>query len=54
MTPFYLLLGNHRQQMKEGMDIGKVPVQNLLGQESPAVKEVRMDLIHTQKCLHLQ
>ncbi|KAL7991567.1 hypothetical protein Chor_015823 [Crotalus horridus] len=43
MTPFYLLLGKHRQQMKEGMDIGKVPVQNLLGQESPAVKE----LLHT-------
>lgn len=48
MTPFCLLLGKHRQQMKEGMDIGKVPVQNLLGQESPAVKEVRMDLTHTR------
>ncbi|ETE65502.1 WD repeat-containing protein 75, partial [Ophiophagus hannah] len=43
MTPFYLLLGKHRQQMKEGMDTGKAPVQNLLGQESPAVKE----LLHT-------
>ncbi|KAM6463818.1 WD repeat-containing protein 75 isoform 1-T1 [Liasis olivaceus] len=43
MTPFCLLLGKHQQQTKEGTDIGKPPVQNLLGQESPAVKE----LLHT-------
>ncbi|XP_061464214.1 WD repeat-containing protein 75 isoform X2 [Rhineura floridana] len=43
MTPFHLLLGKHRQQTKETTETGKLPVQNNLAQESPAVKE----LLHT-------
>ncbi|XP_062972345.1 WD repeat-containing protein 75 isoform X1 [Elgaria multicarinata webbii] len=43
MTPFYLLLGKHRQQTKEAAETGRVATQSNLAQESPAVKE----LLHT-------
>ncbi|KYO33720.1 WD repeat-containing protein 75 [Alligator mississippiensis] len=45
MTPFYLLLGKHReqQQLKKDADIGKAVVHSHSAQSSPAVKE----LLHT-------
>nr|XP_020658546.1 WD repeat-containing protein 75 isoform X1 [Pogona vitticeps] len=43
MTPFYLLLGKHRQQTEEAAGIRKTPMQSNLPQESPAIKE----LLHT-------
>uniref|UniRef100_A0A8B9S673 WD repeat domain 75 n=1 Tax=Apteryx owenii TaxID=8824 RepID=A0A8B9S673_APTOW len=43
MTPFSLLLGKHRQQSQEDVDLGKVVIHNHHNQDSPAVKE----LLHT-------
>uniref|UniRef100_A0A8C8RY64 WD repeat domain 75 n=1 Tax=Pelusios castaneus TaxID=367368 RepID=A0A8C8RY64_9SAUR len=45
VTPFYLLLGKHRnqQQSKENADLGTAVVPSHLAQHSPAIKE----LLHT-------
>ncbi|XP_030065454.1 WD repeat-containing protein 75 [Microcaecilia unicolor] len=45
VTPFYLLLGKHRQQQKEALntDLGKVSANSLPAQDNLAVKE----LLHT-------